>query len=199
MQEYDTHSYLRDVTRSAHLAIENVLSLQDADLTLERYKMVLARLYGFWAAWEVQISELYNDDSFLAPRRRAHLLAADLTSLQFFDAERFPPCPRVPINDRWMALGSIYVMEGSSLGGRVILHNVERCLGEVGKQSSRYFAGYGEQTGTMWREFLERLNETSPYDRELVGRGALATFDSFGRWLRPSDTYIPPGVLTPGS
>lgn len=193
-QGNETLSHLRDVTRAAHLAVENVLGLQEADLTVVRYRTVLARLYGFWSAWEVQIAALYDDNLFLAPRRRAHLLAADLTRLGLKDVEHLPRSPGVPLRDRCMALGSIYVMEGSSLGARIILRNVERCLGDEGTKSSRYFAGYGEQTGAMWRAFLERLEQTSPSDRELVGQGALATFESFGKWFGLPETNAPSGV-----
>jgi heme oxygenase len=171
-----------------------VLSLQHDDLTIESYRIVLAKLYGFWATWETQVGELYNDDAFLAPRRRAYLLAADLTSLQISDLDSLPRCPRIPLKDRCMALGSIYVMEGSSLGGRVILRNVERSLGDTGKDASKYFAGYGERTGIMWREFLVRLEDTSPRDRELVSLGALATFESFAAWFRMADNNVLPAL-----
>jgi heme oxygenase len=186
----ETLSYLRGITRSAHVAVENVLDLQGDDLTLERYRYVLGRLYGFWSTWEVQIGDLFGDDTFLAPRRRAHLLAADLATLQMSQQALFKlaRCPRLDLLDKRMALGSIYVMEGSSLGGRVILRNVERCLGDAAKASSTYFRGYGEHTGTMWREFLTRLEQSDPNNKVLIGRGALTTFESFGHWIQPPET-----------
>jgi heme oxygenase len=181
----ETLRYLREVTRSAHLAIENVLGLQTDDLTRERYRQVLGQLYGFWSTWEPQIEDLFGDEAFLAPRRRSHLLAADLANLGWSEDAilELNRCPRLQLPDKRMALGSIYVMEGSSLGGRVILRNVQRCLKEAGKASSSYFAGYGADTGRMWQEFLARLEQSPVHDKEFIGRGALTTFESFRRWI----------------
>jgi len=54
----------------------------------------------------------------------------------------------------------MYVLEGSSLGGRVILKNLSKIFSE--KETpfiTNYFSGYKEQTGPMWMRFLSDFSE----------------------------------------
>ena len=107
----------------AHQALEGVLGLLDERLELVAYTEVLRRLYGFWIGWEPQVAALLEDHSLFQPRRRLHLLASDLIALGLSSdvLAGLPRCPLVDIGDRVEALGSLYVMEGStSSGGRVI-------------------------------------------------------------------------------
>lgn len=180
-------AHLRSVTRPAHDKLEGGLGLLD-ELGVDSYKAVLSRFFGFWKGWQPQIAALLDDEAFTKPRRRLHLLAADLAVLGVSTEAlvAVPLCPLTTLQGEAEALGSLYVMEGSTLGGRVIQRNVERCLQGVGHASSRYFNGYGDETGTMWRLFLKRLDEVPEGDMEGVGRGAMATFDQLGMWLSPS-------------
>lgn len=156
-------------------------------MTLGGYVGVLGRLYGFWRGWEPQVAAVLLDEALLAPRRRLHLLAADLKAAGVCDADvaALPACPPPVLDSAAEALGSLYVMEGSTLGGRVIQRHVERCLGEAGRAACSYFGGYGAQTGAMWRAFLARLDTVPAEDGERVGRGATATFERVGWWLDP--------------
>ena len=169
---------LRDGTRVEHDRLEDGLRLTDPALTLERYRAVLARFHGFWAGWEPRVAAALADDAFLAPRRRLGLLRHDLRALGVVP-ENLPVCPPPLLHGRGEAMGSLYVMEGSTLGGRVILKGLER-LG-VPPEARSYFAGHGEATGAMWRAFLERL-EREP-DAAAVLRGAKATFQRLGDWM----------------
>src|SRR6478672_11896819 len=88
-------AHLRMVTGPAHRALARELRLLDRQLDLEAYRQLLARLYGFWIGWEPQIAGLLRDEAMLAPRRRLHLLAADLAALGVADNElaALPRCP----------------------------------------------------------------------------------------------------------
>ncbi|HEY8612583.1 MAG TPA: biliverdin-producing heme oxygenase [Roseomonas sp.] len=169
---------LRAATQPDHDRLEDGLRLTDPGLTPERYRAVLARFHGFWAGWEPRVAGELSDDAFLAPRRRLHLLRDDLRALDVAP-EALPICPPPPLHGHAEAMGSLYVMEGSALGGRMILKSLGRlCLPEGGQS---YFAGYGDATGAMWRSFLERL-EAEP-DVPAVLRGAKATFETLADWM----------------
>lgn len=157
----------------------------DPQLDLTTYSKVIERLYGFWRGWEPLVGALLQDEAFLRPRRRLHRLEADLAALGLsaHAVQGLPACPVPMLRDGVEALGSLYVMEGSTLGGRVIQRNVERSLGQNGLSAWAYFAGYGAQTGAMWRSFVERLNEAPLTDAERIANGAVATFERLGWWL----------------
>ena len=175
---------LRTATRPAHDALEGSLGLLDDQLDRDSYSRVLQRFYGFWQAWEPRAAFLL-EDGMLAGQRRLHLLAADLATLGVSASAvaALPACPPPVLRDAAEALGSLYVMEGSTLGGRVILRNVERCLGLDAASGGSYFAGYGPATGSMWRAFLIRLDAVPAGDAERVAVGATATFERLGWWL----------------
>jgi len=180
-------AHLRAVTRPSHDALEDALGL-DGALDLDAYRRLLARFYGFWTGWQPQVAALLAEERLTTPRRRLHLLAADLTAsgLSAKDLEALPRCPLTPLQDAMAALGSLYVMEGSTLGGRVIQRNLERSLGALGADSRSYFNGYGPETGRMWLSFLARLEAAPAGAAVRIGRGALATFERLGGWLLPS-------------
>ena len=181
MPRLDTASIrdrLRDGTRAEHDRLEDGLRLTDPALSPERYREVLSRFHGFWAGWEPRVAAELEDDSLFAPRRRLPLLRDDLRALGVAP-ESLPVCPPPSLRGRGEAMGSLYVMEGSTLGGRLILKGLERLGVPAGARS--YFAGHGEATGAMWRAFLERL-ETEP-DAPAVLRGAKATFTTLGDWM----------------
>jgi heme oxygenase len=174
---------LRAETRDDHDRLEDGLGLTDPDLNLARYRAVLARFFGFWAGWEPRVSAELSDEAFLLPRRRLHLLRDDLRALGI-EPGTLPICPAPALRGHGEAMGSLYVMEGSTLGGRVILQGLEG-IGLPAAGGRSYFAGYGEATGAMWRGFLERL-EAEP-DAAGVLRGAKATFAALADWmLRPA-------------
>ncbi len=178
-------AHLRTETRPAHGQLEGTLGLLDERLGLDAYRRVIERFYGFWRNWEPQVATLFQDAAFLDPRRRMHLLQADLVALGLsaHAVAILPTCPAPILRNAVEALGSLYVMEGSTLGGRVIERNVERCLGLNGRHGCAYFAGYGTHTGAMWRLFLARLDQAPAADAEQVTDGATATFERLAWWL----------------
>jgi len=176
---------LRTATRPAHEALDAALGLMDASIEIVAYTRLLERFYGFWRSWQPRMAALLQDEALLAPRRRMHLLEADLVTLGYsLDAVRaLPRCPAPPLRDAPEALGSLYVMEGSTLGGRVILRHIGDRLGLDGSAGCAYFAGYGSATAPMWRSFLLRLDAADPLDAGRIAAGATATFESLGAWL----------------
>jgi hypothetical protein len=50
-------------------------------LSLITYKNVIERFYGFWLGWQPQVAVLLHDEALSKPRRRVHMLAADLAAL----------------------------------------------------------------------------------------------------------------------
>lgn len=105
------------------------------------------------------------------------LLRRDLQSLGWTEAEvdAIPPyvgwCPRT----RAEALGALYVMEGSTLGGKVIGKALRR-LPNWPISAPSYFDPYGSATGSMWSAFQDYLDSALEADADAVIVGAQRTF-----------------------
>jgi heme oxygenase (biliverdin-IX-beta and delta-forming) len=92
------------------------------------------------------------------------------------------------IHTRAEALGALYVLEGSSLGGRVILKELKRrgaSLAGLG-----FLDPYGADTGKRWRSFLIILERelTSCEQKADAVKGALNTFAFANACLRKEST-----------
>lgn len=178
LAEGSLRDLLRAGTQAEHERLDSGLDLTAPGLSAGRYRRVLERFHGFWEGWEPRLAEELGDEALFGPRRRLHLLREDLRALGA-DPEGLPLCPPPPIRGHAEAMGSLYVMEGSTLGGRVILKRLEGLGLPAG--SCGYFAGHGARTGTMWTDFLRRLE--GERDSAAVLRGAKATFATLGDWV----------------
>lgn len=79
------------------------------------------------------------------------MLARDLAALDVAPVRMpVPPTPRLECA---AALGALYVLEGASLGGRVIARHVADALALTPDTGLAFFCGYGDATGEMWRRF----------------------------------------------
>ena len=116
------------------------------------------------------------------------LLAADLKALGVTDLGTLPVCTDLPHVRGWReAIGCHYVLEGSTLGGRVILKQMRRDP-EAGNDRlpTAFFSAYGDATGEHWRAFCSFLRSRSGDRNVLVTAPAAAeaTFSALERWLR---------------
>jgi heme oxygenase len=179
---------LRDGTLAQHRAIEKSLDLKASMASLTTYRQLLERLWGLHYAWENQ-ARAQLDDNVLHGRRRTPWLHADLCALGLSDEQiRALPVPAHG-NDRWQhsaALGALYVLEGSSLGGEIIFRYGAQRLGIAPDHRGRFFYGYGPATAVMWHEFRELLQTEYEQERLTVGEalaGAKAMFAHMEDWL----------------
>lgn len=176
---------LRRATRERHAAVDQLLDLQR--LTQRAcYGRVLQVFEAFLAPWEQAVAAaLPAEADWLQQRSRLPMLRRDVAALGLPALARMPAPVLLP--SRPAAWGSLYVVEGSALGGQVIA----RALGAAGigpDSGAAYFHGWGPATGSMWRGFRLRLA------RELHGPEATAdacaaachTFDALAGLLRPA-------------
>ncbi len=180
---------LRDETRDLHERVEHRLPLLDADLTLERYRATLLALHALHAPLERRLAAVPGLDRGgldLAGRRRAGRLAADLRTLgtppSLLDAES----PHVPdVADVPLALGALYVLEGSTLGGQLLARHVTRVLPVTPGDGCTFLASHGTPVGAAWRRFRRALRARADRsDRAFADRivdGARRTFVAFDR------------------
>lgn len=176
---------LRSATRAEHEALEQDLDLLRPDLTLSRYASLLARFHGFYQPWESRLMSHADSalQQFYSTRQKLSLLEADLRYLEI-DPARLPLCPRLPcIESTPAALGSLYVIEGSTLGGQLLTRHLRPLL-HLEEGGLQFFASYGDRVGPSWRAFLQLLEQHSnPIADEQMIDSARSTFVLMSNWL----------------
>lgn len=83
------------------------------------------------------------------------------------------------------AMGYMYVMEGSTLGGRILLKHIKEKLGFDEHNGARFFSGYGDVTGRYWKTFLDifsRYAIKGNHAQEVI-EGAKAAFSSIENYF----------------
>jgi len=83
------------------------------------------------------------------------------------------------------AMGMLYVLEGSTLGGRFILKNIQENLKLNEEKGISYFAGYGNKTGSYWKKFIGYLTDfeaSNNAEKEIIA-GADYAFRIIGKYL----------------
>jgi heme oxygenase (biliverdin-IX-beta and delta-forming) len=183
---------LRRATAAAHGRLEARLPVGRSNQTIATYRATLEALYGIYLPLEARLGVHAESLAPLRwePRRKVHLLRADLVTLGVTAAQidALPQCSQVPaVPDAPAALGCLYVVEGATLGGRVLSRRL-RPLGISPRRGGRFFHGYGEETGPMWVEFVERLQASrgERYEDEEARtvQSAVELFDALEVWLR---------------
>lgn len=184
---------LREATRPEHEATESAVPLMKADLTLEEYLQVLQRfavIVGAWDAFAAKAAPAAYAP-LVAQRRRSVSLQHDLahfgadapgeasTGIEAEIATVVGDSATAP----YRFLGAMYVLEGSTLGGRFIAEHVESSLGLSPGQGDDFFRGYGAQTIPMWREFQTALSAVPEQDGDAVIAAATQMFAVFQKHL----------------
>jgi len=153
----------------------------------DAYRSLLIRFYGFHSAWERSAAAIAPDRAFFEGRCKTRLLVRDLVALGLEENEiiRLPQCdPLMPLSSSATVLGSMYVVEGSTLGGAIIARQVERNLGFDGQTGCAYFRSYGRDIAVMWKQFGAMLLEaSSPEADDVIVAAAQETFRVMHDWL----------------
>jgi heme oxygenase len=177
---------LRTETAPLHRAVEEAVGLPDAVQSREDYAALLGRLLVFHTAVEAEFGRpRWRDDwaaagIVVADHARTSLLASDLRALGAPPAEA--TITLAPFETFGEVLGSLYVTEGSSLGGRIIGPAIAARLGSI---PTRFYESDGREHPHPWRAVqvaLGRFDEGGG-DLDDVLAGATVTFRAFGDYL----------------
>jgi heme oxygenase (biliverdin-IX-beta and delta-forming) len=172
----DALGRLRQETAAAHRELDETLQLVDRlSIADQRIRLLTGYHYLHWqteAKVAASLSEIADLD-FLA-RRRSSLIAEGLRILGH-TADLDGPAGVATIT-RAEAFGALYVLEGSSLGGRVILKELKRR--KVSLAGLGFLDPYGADTGRRWRSFLAILEREikSCEQKADAAKGALNAF-----------------------
>lgn len=170
---------LRAGTRDLHARTEAAFVLGGTEVTHAVYAAVLVHLAAYYARteaalapWAPALAPLGLD---VAARQKTALLWRDLAAIGAAPDEEAGPIPAmapalVPasapvIPNAATALGTLYVLEGATLGGQLLRRRLGPALGLTAEAGLAFFSAYGADVGPMWRAFttaVDRFDHTTP-------------------------------------
>jgi heme oxygenase (biliverdin-IX-beta and delta-forming) len=151
----ESHKKLESLPLSAAIVSEK-LSISDYSLYLQRMSDIIHQTE------EVVFPKLQDIIPDLEERKKLPLLSSDFNTLNVSKTAFKKPF-HLGNHSVAFALGIMYVVEGSTLGGRFIMRNVGSALGFDENNGACYFAGYGNKSGNYWKNFLAALTQ---YEQE---------------------------------
>jgi heme oxygenase (biliverdin-IX-beta and delta-forming) len=161
---------LRERTAHAHAVVDAAVGAF-SDLT--SYKRYLASMYRFRIPIERSLAALAWPEAVgqWRPREVGMVIEQDLHDLDV-------PVPVVPTTPRSLPadglMGTLYVLEGSILGSRVLLKRA-MALGLSETHGARHLALQSSGIDE-WRGFLTLLEIAEPFDLDRATAASLATF-----------------------
>ncbi len=178
---------LKKDTLQSHQQLEKMLvGRMKAIRSKEDYVKLLQLFYSYFGGLETLIDQHIGQPELndYAERRKTQALADDIKALggkpmPKADGENLPE-----INNALQAFAALYVIEGSTLGGKIISKMMAQQLGVNDGKGLSFFNGYGEDTDNKWeylKNALNKLTKSSDKDK-LVTDSANETFDKFKQW-----------------
>jgi len=174
---------LKTKTHTLHQAVEQLhhfSQLLSNQLTHNDYARLVALLFRFYHHIETQInmhewSELHPN---LKKSNKSKLLNQDANNL---NADPFRPSAvllNVNLESQEQCIGSMYVIEGAALGGKIISKHLSS-LTWMETGFMHFYNASAKQPANTWRNFKLALNETAamPWiNDEQIIEGARKTF-----------------------
>lgn len=173
---------LKAETAAAHARVERLVGLERSDFDVGDWVTHLQRMHRVVAPTEQAVRAVPEVACWLPEEslnQGAALLASDLAAL---GAEPLTPLEVEPLESLEAAIGALYVMEGSALGGAVILRLLRPRMGSTLAVSDRFHGRLDR--GRAWRALVSRIDaHGAQHDQRQAGcvRGAQRTFTDFAR------------------
>ena len=184
LQTPSTMDRLRRETSAEHARLERVTRMMAPDLSVRDYQRYLMEMWAVHAAVEPRLAGIDGLAAVLPDveeRRKLPLLELDLAELGTLPGELTALSlhrPQIPCDRLAEALGVLYVLEGSTLGGRFIRQHLAGMPGLHLGAATRYLDAY-PNVGAMWKRFGAAVNAYGEAHTEagsILVAAAVATF-----------------------
>ncbi len=170
---------LRAATREAHRRLEDELGAVDRLAALPERRSLIRRYYDMYCGAARLLAPWLQPNADLDPsdRQRLSLMSEDLRALGLTVELGCCARPEVEIASRAEALGFRYVIEGSALGGRVLLRQLDARGADL--TGLRFLDPNGASTGEAWRRFLGLLERELGADATLLDHAVSGALKGF--------------------
>jgi len=177
---------IKTQTSINHLLLKKMLiSLMRTIRNETDYARFLALFYGYFGALELSINNCL-DVSIIHDyenRRKTEALKIDLKILNQEDLKLAASELLPVIENHLQSLGALYVIEGSTLGGKIISKMIKQQL-KTEVMAFTFFTGYGDQSANMSnsiKHILNRITQTGLIG--IIVESANVTFQKFSFWF----------------
>lgn len=181
---------IKEATKQGHQELEKIVVQRLKSIQSEAdYALVLKYFYAYFQAVENKIHQHIPPSlaPYYAKRRDAAYLKKDILELGGHTSD-IPQISIPEINNCASAIGALYVLEGSILGGPYIVQMLKKLGIDKG---FNFFAGYAEQTTQNWEEFTSLINaEVQDYDG--LALSLIAAQDTFHKFALTFETTLSP-------
>lgn len=167
----EQHAFLEEKFRSNHI-FDKTYNLQD-------YKNFLYANYALYVTLESKVenalSEEFRTSIQYNDRKKLTIIEKEIIALGLPLLEK---TETQTIENQNEAIGILYVMEGSTLGGNVIKKQLSKNE-EFANMEFNFLGIYGAEIGNYWKNFISQINEKiqeNSYPNVLIGTMKAYTF-----------------------
>ena len=185
---------LRGATRAEHAALDAhpaLSTLMDGTLSPEGYRRLMSFFYAFYNRHDdmlgVACRHYKLERHGFVYAQRSCILAADLSALgvkaNLVSSEEHTTLPSIGSSSA--LAGYLYVLEGSMLGGGVLLKAAETMQRRRGESGFGYWQWCHDAGATRWRmtcNVIEKLADSDIARAEIIAAASQA-FSTFSEWL----------------
>ena len=178
---------LKTDTLTNHQQSEKLLVVRmKAIRSVEDYVGLLQIFYSYFSGLEEKIDQYITVAELpdYQQRRKSAALAQDIEDLGGTPVEKASGEALPVIENIAQAYAALYVIEGSTLGGKIISKMMAQQLRIIDGKGLAFFGGYGDNTESMWEKFKQTLNKHAKSANEEIEivNTANQTFIKFKEW-----------------
>ena len=181
---------LKASTALLHDELENLMfvnSIMQRTLNVPQYRQILVTNYLSHLHYEEpihqQISKQLAEELDITKRTKTDALIADLRDVNLSVtnlAKKFPVVKAVIPNESF-ALGAMYVLEGATLGGSVIVKQLLLNPNFPRDYGFNYYNVYGKNLMKNWQQFVAVLNTLPEEEHQHAIDGANFMFNTIAQ------------------
>lgn len=180
---------LRSETAASHRALEDALAILSPAFDLPRYRETVRGFHAFLHPLLKRAAALIptQDAQAINPLRHLSRLDRDMSALQLLPRAMAGDGELPAMSSAAQAWGALYVIEGSTLGARILAPHFGQCFGIDADSGSAYFCGDQSQDGQHglgWPQFRSLLDSRVNCSEQGASIDtARETFGALQRWL----------------
>ncbi|MHA4844492.1 biliverdin-producing heme oxygenase [Flavitalea antarctica] len=180
---------LKEYTAEAHTDLERKMIPHLKKISSrDEYVNLLDFMHGFYEPLEERLAPFLPEGPSHSPSANIVKDINELDAGYQLSGKKAPGLP--DIHSAANALGVLYVIEGSTLGGQIITKMLSKQIESDSTGGFSFYNPYGEETLANWNNFKKKLDQ--PFDenekKEII-EGANETFRTLNNWISNYDGY----------